>query len=134
MRKTTILLAAVLVVGIALAAYAGATKLMLTAQQGNAGETGFVVVNDANSQKTIFQFQMRGGMQGTRYWGYYHLGGSGDTWISLGEFKVNKKGSGHLHATVTPCLDRPYWVGVSNLDPADPGMSTSNQVMSDKLF
>jgi len=132
MKKTAIVLAVLLVVGIAVAAYAGATKLTLTARQGNVGETGFVVVNDANAQKTIFQFQMRGGTPGTKYWGYYYLI-PGDTWILLGEFKMNNSGSGHLHATVTSCLNRPYWVGVSNFDPAAPGMTISNQVMSDIL-
>lgn len=133
MKKITALLVIVLAVGIALAAYAGATKCTLQPYLANSGETGFTIVNDANSQKTIFQFQMRGGTQGTRYWGYYHLGGSGDTWISLGEFKMNKAGSGHLHATVKPCLDRPYYVGVSDMDPNLPGMSEAHQVLAGYL-
>lgn len=136
MKKIAILLTIALVLGISLAAYAGATRYVFdhfyTTITGN--ESGFAVVNNQTNgpnPKTIIEIQVRGMDPSTPYWGYYHLGGVGDTWISLGELKINKSGSGHVHAKVTPALSGSFWVGVSQADPAT--MVLADQVMSVQL-
>lgn len=112
MKKTTMLLAIALVVGISLVAYAGATKFTLT--QGKAAtdtESGFAIVNDdTDEEQTIIQFQVRGMAPGT-YWAYYKYPSKFP--VVLGQLKVNKRGHGHYHANV-PILSRWYWLGVSN--------------------
>lgn len=116
MKKMAIPLVIALVMGVSLAAYAGATKSVLDPSHAEDGTTGFVVINDADVQKTIFQFQIRGGGPGKSYWGYYW---KDDSYSSLGKFKMNKSGSGHLHSYVKPPLTPPYYVGVSDKNPGD---------------
>ena len=100
MKKIAVLLAIALVLGVSLAAYAGATKYVL--DQGTAAdgtESGFVVVNFPKEGKAIGQFQVRGLDPNEDYWAYVR--DDGDITI-LGLLKVNKHGSGHLHVVADP--------------------------------
>ena len=129
--KTSILLAIALILGISLVAYAGAIKVSLSRDTANAGALedpaarGFVIVNQ-NKQGAIAQFQVRGLTQGKQYWGYcYDV--TATSFIDIGEFTMNKSGSGHLHAANGPVPAGDYWFGVSDVDPD--GMSAANQVL-----
>ncbi|TET74528.1 MAG: hypothetical protein E3J56_02275 [Candidatus Aminicenantes bacterium] len=110
MKKTAILLAIVMVLGISLVAYAGATKYTLPAgSAATTTESGWVIVN-TNPQMTILNFQVDGLPVGSgqQYWAYYKYPGVAP--VVLGELKVNKKGSGHLNAHVPGGLSE-AWVG-----------------------
>ena len=121
MKKTTILLTLVLVVGIALAAWAGATKIdlyldtqQLAGQAEAPGASGFVIVNE-NPRKTVIQFQVRGLTAGERYWAYYFAVPGGPHKV-LGELKMNNFGSGHLHVNFPGTIASTYWLGVCDTD------------------
>ncbi|MBA7492126.1 hypothetical protein ES702_02675 [subsurface metagenome] len=131
MKKTGILLTILLVLGIAVVAYAGAIKVSLYPDTANAGAledpaaSGFVIVNQ-NKQGAIAQFQVRGLTPGKQYWGYcYDIAAA--SFIDIGELKMNKFGSGHLHAANGPVPAGNYWFGVSDVDPD--GMTAANQVL-----
>ena len=131
MKKTGILLTVLLVLGIAVVAYAGTIKVSLYPDTANAGAledpaaSGFVIVNQ-NKQGAIAQFQVRGLTPGKQYWGYcYDI--ATVSFIDIGKFTMNKFGSGHLHAANGPLPEGKYWFGVSNADPD--GMTSANQVL-----
>lgn len=125
MKKRAMLIAVALVVGIALAAYAGATKYALDTGPAGTTESGWVIVNN-NPQKTIVNFQVDGlpVAAGQQYWAYY-LDPPNLVQI-LGELKVNKKGSGHLNAHVAGGIPSGSYLGVANRDSPLP---TSSQVV-----
>lgn len=120
MKKTAILLTIALVVGISLAAYAAATQYTLSlggAKSTPPTESGFAIVND-NPQKTVIQIQVRGLPSGNYYAFYKKIENGSHNYYPLGQLKVNKIGSGHLHKNETPRIERPYWIGVLNTSPA----------------
>ena len=133
MKKTGILLTVLLVLGIAVVAYAGAIKIDLYLDMKQAGQnedpaaSGFVIVNQ-NKQGAFAQFQVRGLTPGKQYWGYcYYVADA--SFFDIGEFTMNKSGSGHLHAASEegPPPAGNYWFGVSDVDPD--GMTAANQVL-----
>ena len=133
MKKTGILLTVLLVLGIAVVAYAGAIKIDLFLDMNQAGEkedpaaSGFVIVNQ-NKQGAFAQFQVRGLTPGKPYWGYCFYIPDND-FTDIGKLTMNKFGSGHLHAAskieTPPAGD--YWFGVSDMDPDV--MTAANQVL-----
>ena len=122
MKKTGILLTVLLVLGIAVVAYAGAIKVSLYRDTDNAGAledaaaSGFVIVNQ-NKQGAFAQFQVRGLTPGKPYWGYCFYVPDND-FTDIGKLTMNKSGSGHLHAAskIVPPAGN-YWFGVSDVDP-----------------
>jgi hypothetical protein len=110
MKKIIILL--ILILGISLVAYAGATKYTLMEHNGTGSETGWVIVN-INPQKTILEFQVDGLTAGEKYRAFYWdyaLPYSGI--IEIGELKVNKFGSGHLNVHLSEGISEPCQIGV----------------------
>ena len=131
MKKTGVLLTGLLVLGIAVVAYAGAIKVSLYPDTNQAGAledpaaSGFVILNQ-NKQGGIAQFQVRGLTPNKQYWGYcFDI--AANSFMDMGEFKMNKFGSGHLHAANGPLPEGDYWFGVSDVDPD--GMAAANQVL-----
>ena len=126
MKKIAVLLTIALVLGVSLAAYAGATKYTLTQGSAASGtESGFVVVNFPKEGKAIAQFQVRGLAPGD-YWAYY-LDPSNPPSEIIGMVKVNKSGSGHLHVMTDEAEPIPgFWLGIANRDSPPP---TSSEVI-----
>lgn len=118
MKKTGILLALLLVVGIVVVAYAGAINIPLVLDKKNSGgdeenpaASGFVIVNQ-NPRKTIVEFQVRGLTPDEDYWAYYYSE-TDPGWYEIGELKMNKFGSGHVHKNMDRFDSGDYWFGVS---------------------
>jgi hypothetical protein len=116
MKKLIVLL--IIILGISLVAYAGATKCDLVKHTAAVDdESGWLIVN-TNPQKTILVFQVDGLPVGEdiHYYAYYT---DGQTIYPLGELKVNKFGSGHLNVSVSvddaPSFDS-FFIGVSNAE------------------
>jgi len=108
-KKLIILL--ILILGISLVAYAGATKYTLI-EYNDSGTEGWVIVN-INPQKTILVFQVDGLTAGEKYRAFYWdyaLPYSGI--IEIGELKVNKFGSGHLNVHLPEGISESCQIGV----------------------
>jgi len=94
MKKIAVLLAIALVLGVSLAAYAGAKKYVLEPTLAAPGASGFVIIHYVKEEKTIGQIQVRGLVPGM----YEVMVGSGPPGDPLlGTIEVKKNGSGHLH-------------------------------------
>jgi len=127
MKKLIILL--VIILGISLVAYAGATKYTLNqCDQATGTESGWVIVN-TNPQMTVLEFQVDGLPVGSgeQYWAYYLPVGAPPV-VILGEIKVNKFGSGHLNARVPGGISN-FWVGVANRSTTPPPITSDDVVL-----
>jgi len=126
MKKVALLLVVVLVLGISVMAYAGATKYTLTLGDAADGtESGFVVVNFPKEGKAIGQFQVRGLDPDKDYWAYYKEPSKPSEVIGM--VKVNQSGSGHLHVMTDEAEPIPgFWLGIANRDSPPP---TSSEVI-----
>ena len=96
MKKTTMLLAITLVLGISLVAYAGATKVVFFQGPGAVDEhenaSGFAIINETPEDdiETVVQIQIRNAAPNFTY----YVWSAGE---SRGSFTTNKRGSGHFH-------------------------------------
>ena len=125
--KKIIILSMILILGISLVAYAGATKYELMPHVAAvADESGWVIVN-TNPQKMILNFQVDGLPvdDNQEYWAFYY---NYDTKVLevLGQLKVNKFGSGHLNAHVSEGISENFQVGVAN---CETGIGNSDVVL-----
>jgi hypothetical protein len=115
--KKLLILSILLILGISLVAYAGATKYELIPYK-TAGDntSGWVIVN-TNPQKMILEFQVDGLPvdNNQEYWAYYYNYDTKELEV-LGQLKVNKFGSGHLNAHVSEGISENFQVGVANCE------------------
>ena len=94
MKKLIILL--IIILGLSLVAYAGATKVVFIQGQGAVGDhadaSGFAIRNETPEGNTtaVVQIQVRDAAANFTY----HVQSGG---IPRGSFTTNKKGSGHFH-------------------------------------
>ena len=122
MKKLIILL--IIILGISLIAYAGATKytLVLGCSSDIANtESGWVIVN-TNPQMTILEFQVDGLVvgEGERYWAIGRpVGSLAGVAKILGELKVNEFGSGTLNVHIPGGISD-YFIGIENEDKTPP--------------
>ena len=113
MKKIIILL--IIILGISLVAYAGATKLFLDPGCSYTGGSGWVIVN-TNPQMTILEFQVDGLAVGEsqRYWVIGRpVGAPNEDAEIFGELKVNEFGHGTLNVRVQGGISD-FYVGIED--------------------
>ncbi len=121
MKKTTVLFAIALILGVSLIAYAtGATKVVFSQGPGAVEEhlnaSGFAIINETpeNDTETVVQIQIRNAAPSFTY--YVWSAG-----ISRGSFTTNKKGSGHFHLNLSPSdTGLGYWLSIRSSDEIAP--------------
>ena len=121
MKKTTVLLIGVLVLGISLVAYAGATKVVFSQGPGavddHVNASGFAIINETpeGNTTTVVQIQIRNAAPTFTY----YVWSEGE---SRGSFTTNKKGFGHFHLNLSPTdTGLGYWLSIRSSDEIAPG-------------
>ena len=112
MKKTAILLAIVMVLGISLVVYAGAQKVTFNPGLDHDGTSfGFVIINQTPSNADIeatIQVQVRDLTAQTNPATYEVYSGG----TKLGEFTTNKKGHGHVHINLSSEGDLAAYISI----------------------
>ena len=125
MKKLIVLL--IIILGLSLVAYAGATKVVFFQGPGAVGEhseaSGFAIINETpeGATTTVVQIQVRGAAANFTYYVWSEE--------SRGSFTTNKKGSGNFHLNLSPedtVLDP--WLCIRTSDEF-PGWGNENLVL-----